>query len=597
MRVSRLLLVTLRETPADAEIPSHQLLLRGGYIRRVSAGIYVYLPLMWRVIKKVMKIVQQEMDLVGGLETLLPQLQPSELWKKSGRWEGYTQGEGIMFNLKDRQKRSLGLGPTHEEVVTSVVDELINSYRQLPITIYQTQTKFRDEIRPRFGLMRGREFIMKDAYSFHTNESCLQDTYKKMDAAYKKIFARCGLKVIPVEADSGAIGGEASQEFMLTADSGEDCILISPDGKYAANQEKAVSIPSDPLPIKEEQSSIQTTICSGSIEDLCKTSQLDSSQIIKVILMLATIEEGKFQPILISLRGDQELNEVKLFNEVTKLINKNVLEISPITSEGVASQGLPPFPFGSIGPDLEDTYLKGAKNWSNNFMRLADHTAIKLKTFICGANELNKHKFNTNWKEISKTPSPLDIRKAKPGERCVHDPLQTLQEARGIEVGHIFQLGTKYSNALRATFTDEEGTLKPFWMGCYGIGISRLSQAAVEQNNDDLGIIWPLAIAPYHVIIVIANMQDILQKELGEMLYLKLQESKIEVLLDDRDERAGVKFKDADLIGIPLRIVVGRDAKEGKVEFLIRHSKQSKLVSSHEALNEVITHVQSISNA
>ncbi|MFL0756340.1 MAG: proline--tRNA ligase, partial [Prochlorococcus sp.] len=317
MRVSRLMLVTLRDVPADAEIASHQLLLRGGYIRRVTAGIYAYLPLMWRVLSKIKSIVQEEMNAIGALETLLPQLHPAELWQRSGRWQGYTAGEGIMFHLEDRQGRELGLGPTHEEVITSLAGELLRSYRQLPVTLYQIQSKFRDEIRPRFGLMRSREFIMKDAYSFHANEADLTITYKAMDEAYRRIFSRCGLETVAVDADSGAIGGAASQEFMVTANAGEDLILTSADGIYAANQEKAVSHPAKATPLTPSEAVVLKTPDQKTIETLCSSQSIHPSQVIKVLVMLARIEDSELQPVLVSLRGDQELNEVKLLNALS----------------------------------------------------------------------------------------------------------------------------------------------------------------------------------------------------------------------------------------------------------------------------------------
>ncbi len=594
MRVSRLMLVTLREIPADAEITSHQLLLKGGFIRRVASGVYAYLPLMWRVLKKITRIVQQEMDSTGALETLLPQLQPSELWKQSGRWEAYTAGEGIMFNLKDRQNRYLGLGPTHEEVITSLAKELINSYRQLPVTLYQTQTKFRDEIRPRFGLMRSREFIMKDAYSFHANQECLDKTYKSMDNAYRNIFSRCGLKVLAVEADSGAIGGVASQEFMVTAEAGEDNILTSPDGKYAANQEKAVSIPPMAKPLELSKDSLIETPLNGSINSLCKTLEIEASQVVKVILMLGKIEGKKPQPILISLRGDQELNEVKLTNAIADILKAEVLDLHKITPNQLKLEGLSELPFGAIGPDLTNDALSKAKTWSSSFLRIADRTAIDLRTFLCGANKLNLHRICNGWEGMPKDTISADLRNSQAGDSCVHDPTQRLQEKRGIEVGHIFQLGRKYSDALEARFTNEEGTSESFWMGCYGIGVSRLAQAAVEQNNDEHGIIWPISIAPFEVIIVIANVQDETQLKLGEILYQRMKDSNIDVLLDDRKERAGVKFKDADLLGVPLRVIVGRDAKEGKIELLRRLDRQSIVINQQDALKKIIAQINEL---
>ena len=588
MRVSRLLLVTLRDVPAEAEITSHQLLLRAGYIRRVGSGIYAYLPLMWRVLQKITAVVREEMNRAGAQETLLPQLHPAELWQKSGRWQGYTAGEGIMFHLEDRQGRELGLGPTHEEVITSLAGELLRSYRQLPVNLYQIQTKFRDEIRPRFGLMRGREFIMKDAYSFHASEADLRETYGVMDQAYRRIFERCGLDAVPVDADSGAIGGAASQEFMVTADAGEDLILISDDGQYAANQEKAVSIPSAASPLPDGPEESIPTPGLGSIESLCDAKGWDPSQVVKVLLFVATLDDETLQPLLVSLRGDQELNPTKVVNAVSRTLNKGVLDCRPITPEDNNRQQIDPLPFGSIGPDLSDDVLKGAKTWEPTFLRLADETASELSSFICGANTPDLHRFNTSWTAIGQKPTSLDLRNARAGDVCQHNAESRLTEKRGIEVGHIFQLGRKYSEAMESRFTNENGKTEPFWMGCYGIGVSRLAQAAVEQHHDDSGICWPTAIAPFEAIVVVANIQDETQAQLGEALYSELQNAGVDVLIDDRKERAGVKFKDADLIGIPWRIVVGRDASEGTVELVCRSSREVQKLPHAEAVTCLI---------
>ena len=586
MRVSRLMLVTLRDVPADAEIASQQLLIRGGYIRRVGSGIYAYLPLMWRVLQRVMRIVREEMNQIGALETLLPQLQPAELWEKSGRWQGYTAGEGIMFHLEDRQERSLGLGPTHEEVITELASDLLKSYRQLPVTLYQIQSKFRDEIRPRFGLMRSREFIMKDAYSFHGDEGDLASMYTQMERAYTQIFQRCGLTAVGVDADSGAIGGAASQEFMVTADAGEDLILISPDGDYAANQEKAVSIAPPALPLPSGKSQVIATPGQITIDALCSAHALDPSQVVKVLLLLAKLESGDEQPVLVCLRGDQELNEVKLVNALTKQLDSPVLDLNSINAEQLKSQGLEPFPFGSIGPDLSDHHLAGARSWRNSFYKLADTTAAELDRFVCGANTSDEHRWGCNWSDLGAIPT-MDLRNARAGDHCVHRPEQSLEERRGIEVGHIFQLGRKYSQSMGAQITTNEGKQERLWMGCYGIGISRLAQAAVEQHHDDAGMIWPLSIAPFQVIVVVANIQDEVQMALGEEIYNELRASGIDALLDDRGERAGVKFKDADLIGIPWRVVVGRAAAEGNVELVQRSKRDANVLSKADAISSL----------
>ena len=586
MRVSRLMLVTLRDVPADAEIPSHQLLVRGGYIRRIGSGIYAYLPMMWRVLRKINAIVRDELNSLGALETLLPQLQPADLWEKSGRWQGYTEGEGIMFHLEDRQGRQVGLGPTHEEVITELAGDLLRSYRQLPVTLYQIQTKFRDEIRPRFGLMRGREFIMKDAYSFHASQDDLESTYQEMADAYARIFQRCGLEAVAVDADSGAIGGAASQEYMVTAEAGEDLILTSSDGVYAANQEKATSLPAPAQPLNDGPERMIETPDQISIEQLCAANGLEPSQTVKVLVLLARLDDGREQPILVSLRGDQDLNDVKLANAVSRSLDTTVLEISPISDNQLRQQGLSDLPFGSIGPDLSDSTLEGCRSWQSHFLRLADPTALDLPRFVCGANSRDQHCWGRTWDALPAQIS-ADLRTARAGESCVHDPAQTLSECRGIEVGHIFQLGRKYSEALEARFTNRAGQQEALLMGCYGIGISRLAQAAVEQHHDDAGICWPVGIAPFHVIVVIAKIQDSNQVTLGEDLYQLFIDAGIDALLDDRDERAGVKFKDADLIGIPWRIVVGRDAGDGKVEVVERSARSSTSMNHQEAFQQV----------
>ncbi len=578
MRVSRLMLSTLRDVPAEADIISHQLLVRGGFIRRLTGGIYAYMPLLWKVLKKITSIVEEELSNKGCLQTLLPQLQPSEIWEKSGRWKSYTEGEGIMFSLKDRQGKELGLGPTHEEVITQIISQTIHSYKQLPINIFQIQTKFRDEIRPRFGLMRSREFIMKDAYSFHSNELDLQSTYCEMKNAYQNIFSKCGLDFVCVDADSGAIGGAASQEFMVTAESGEDLILISSDGKYGANQEKAVSIIEEGKSLDINNPSIIKTPNQKTIEELCNSNDFHPSQIIKVLAFIATCENNKKHPVLVSIRGDQEINEIKLLNQISKKLKQTILNVRAITDEDISKQGLDNIPFGFIGPDLNDNLLLKAKTWEKNFIRLADFSVKDIESFICGNNINNEHRIFYNWKLLNTEQLICDVRKAKAGDKCIHDKTQKLQECRGIEIGHIFQLGTKYSKSLDATFTNDKGIQEPFWMGCYGIGISRLAQAAVEQNHDELGIIWPASIAPFEVIIIIANIKNNDQKNLAEEIYQNLIRSRFDALLDDRDERAGIKFKDADLIGIPWRVVVGREASSGLVELHNRKAKVTELL-------------------
>ncbi|TAF50701.1 MAG: proline--tRNA ligase [Oscillatoriales cyanobacterium] len=578
MRLSQMLFVTLREDPAEAEIPSHKLLLRAGYIRRIGSGIYAYLPLMWRVLKKVSQIVREEMDATGAQECLLPQLQPADLWRESGRWDTYTQAEGIMFAMTDRQQREVGLGPTHEEVITTIAKDMIRSYRQLPVHLYQIQTKFRDEIRPRFGLMRGREFIMKDGYSFHTSEESLKKTYQDMAQAYSNMLRRSGLEFRAVDADSGAIGGSGSQEFMVLAEAGEDEVLYTEDGQYAANVEKAVSMPADAQVSPFASFEKRETPGTETIDKLCKFLKCSPTQVVKNVLYQAVYDNGTTVLVLVSIRGDQDVNQVKLLNELTKLAGnyqaKTVLFLTVPDAEAQQKWAAKSLPLGYMAPDLGDDYIasnppqppltKGGQQDSNppltkggqggvspKFLRLVDRTAVDLTNFVTGSNESGYHVVGANWdKEFSLPAMVVGVRTAKKGDRAVHNPEQTLQSARGIEV-------------------------MPFIMGCYGVGVSRLAQSAVEQSYDKDGIIWPVAIAPYHAIISIPNISDAQQVEVAEKLYTELNQSGIETLLDDREERAGVKFKDADLIGIPYRIVTGRSLKLGKVEVVERATHKS----------------------
>jgi len=590
-RLSQMLFVTLREDPVEAELPSHKLLLRGCFIRRLSPGIYTYLPLLWRVLQKISEIVREEMNAIGAQECLLPQLQPAEIWRESGRWEVYTQAEGIMFALKDRQGREQALGPTHEEVITLLARDLIRSYRQLPQTLYQIQTKFRDEIRPRFGLMRGREFIMKDAYSFHANEESLRQTYQDMYRAYSRILRRCGLEFRVVDADAGAIGGPsaASQEFMVLASAGEDEILYTPDGSYAANVEKAVSIPPPAAESPYTAFQVLDTPGTETIEKLAAFLKISSTLIVKNVLYQALYDNGLRVAVLLSIRGDQEVNEVKLANHLSRLAERyqanKLLKLTLADAEIQNSWQGDPIPVGYIAPDLPDSCLGPQKNLAPQILRLADQTAALLQNFVTGSNQVGQHVVGANWGEQYPLPEVVDVRKAQAGDRSVLNPDQILETARGIEIGHIFQLGLKFSLPMRATFTDEQGSEQPLWMGCYGIGVSRLAQAAVEQSHDANGIIWPVAIAPYHVVVVVPNISDAEQMSVAEKLVQDLAAAGIETLWDDRDERAGVKFKDADLIGIPYRLTTGRSLKQGKVELTERASGQATEIP----IEEVVT--------
>ncbi|MEL6158933.1 MAG: proline--tRNA ligase [Cyanobacteria bacterium J06623_5] len=584
MRLSQMLFVTLREDPAEAEIPSHKLLLRAGYMRRISSGLYAYLPLLLRVLNKISAIVRDEMDATGAQECLLPQLQPASLWQESGRWDTYTKAEGIMFSLGDRRKQELALGPTHEEVITAVARDTIRSYKQLPLHLYQIQTKFRDEIRPRFGLMRGREFIMKDGYSFHADTESLKQTYDEMYQAYSNILRRTGLAFRAVEADSGAIGGSGSTEFMVLAEAGEDEVLYTEDGKYAANVEKAVSLPPDAVPSAFEAYEKLETPNTATIATVTDFLKCSPTQVVKNVLYQVTYDNGRQVLVIVVIRGDQDVNETKLLNALTNLAGdyeaSTVLALTVPDADAQAMWTAKPLPLGYIAPNLPDDVIDSAKAKTLKiepaFLRMVDETAVALENFVTGSNESGFHVVGANWgKEFELPKVRLDVRTAVAGDRATHDPTQTIKTARGIEIGHIFQLGHKYSEALGATYTSEAGKDVPLEMGCYGVGVSRLAQAAVEQSYDKNGIIWPVAIAPYHAIVVVPNIGDETQMAAAEKLYAELNAAGVETLLDDRKERAGVKFKDAELVGIPFRVVTGRSLKDGKVEVVKRADGES----------------------
>ncbi|PSP16751.1 MAG: proline--tRNA ligase [Cyanobacteria bacterium QS_8_64_29] len=580
MRLSQALFETLREDPAEAEAPSHKLLLRAGLIRRIGSGIYAYLPMMWRTIQKISVIVREEMDAAGAQECLLPQLQPADIWRESGRWETYTQAEGIMFTLIDRQERELGLGPTHEEVITAIARETIRSYRQLPQNLYQIQTKFRDEIRPRFGLLRGREFVMKDAYSFNADLDSLKQTYEAMAQAYANMLRRCHLRFSAVEADTGAIGGFDSQEFMVLADAGEDEVLYTEDGQYAANAEKAVSLPPEAVPSPFSAFEKVATPGTATIAAICDYLQCSPTVVVKNVLYEAYYDNNCMVPVLVSVRGDRDVNETKLQNELNRFAAQyganQLLALAVPDADSQQKWASKPLPMGYIAPDISDSYIHPSENVTPQFLRLADKTATELQHFCTGANETGYHVVGANWGDRFALPAHVaDLCQAAAGDRAPHDPNQTLQRASGIEVGHIFQLGTKYSQALGATYTSAQGEECPLYMGCYGIGISRLAQAAVEQFYDAEGLVWPVAIAPYEAIITVPNVSDSQQREAAEQLYQQCRQAGIETVLDDRDERAGVKFKDADLVGIPYRLVTGRSLQNGNVEAIKRATHQA----------------------
>ena len=558
MRFTEFGLTTLKEVPADAEIVSHQLMLRAGLIRRLASGLFTWMPLGLRVLRKVEAIVREEMDRAGALELLMPAVQPAELWEESGRWDKYGP---LLLRMSDRHNRDYCFGPTHEEVITDVARRELRSYKQLPINFYQIQTKFRDEIRPRFGVMRSREFIMKDAYSFDLDQAGLEKSYARMHTAYTAIFERLGLKFRVVDADSGEIGGSRSQEFHVLADSGEDAIAYCDADNYASNIETASTQGGFTPPAATTAVEKIATPGIKTIEALCKALGVTEQQTLKTLIV-----EGVDGPIALALRGDHELNTVKA--------QKVAGVASPLTMASpesiVKATGCGP---GFVGPiDLEIPIYY-------------DHATLTMGDFVCGANEKDMHYTGVNFGRDIEAPTTVDLRNVVAG-----DPTPggtgTLSIARGIEVGHIFQLGTKYSEAMEATVQDPDGKNRIMSMGCYGIGITRIVGAAIEQNNDDAGIIWPAPLAPFDVVIVPINMRrSDAVKEAAEALYIELQEKGLSVLLDDRNARPGVQFADAELIGIPHRLVVSdRGLAAGELEYRHRKDSESRNLKREEAL-------------
>lgn len=552
MRVSQFPLSTLKETPADAEIISHQLMLRAGLIRRLASGMYTWLPLGIRVLRKVESIVRDEMEKVGALEVLMPGVQPAELWQESGRWDEYGPE---LLRLHDRHNREFCLGPTHEEIITDLARRELSSYKQLPITWYQIQSKFRDEIRPRFGVMRSREFIMKDAYSFHMDQASLQQTYDAMHQAYSNIFTRFGLDFRPVMADSGSIGGTGSHEFHVLADSGEDAIAFSSGSSYAANIEKATALPpQQPRPAGTEEKTLVDTPNQHSIDEVSSFLGLPASQCLKTLLVAGSEEDSV---VALVLRGDHELNEIKA--EQLDAVASPLRFASEDQVKAVA--GCMP---GSVGPDLSITVI-------------VDHSAAHVADFVCGSNEDGKHLRGMNWGRDLPEPTTADLRNVVEGDPSP-DGQGTLSIVRGIEVGHIFQLGDKYSEKLQAKVLDENGANQIVTMGCYGIGITRVVAAAIEQNHDDNGIIWPQSIAPFDVALAPINMQksERLQAE-TEKLYRELTEAGLQVLLFDQKERLGSMLANIELIGIPHRLVLGeKGLDKDSIEYKGRRDSESQ---------------------
>ncbi|MDN0096860.1 proline--tRNA ligase [Yersinia rohdei] len=571
MRTSQYLLSTLKETPADAEVISHQLMLRAGMIRKLASGLYTWLPTGVRVLKKVENIVREEMNNAGAIEVSMPVVQPADLWQESGRWEQYGPE---LLRFVDRGERPFVLGPTHEEVITDLIRGEINSYKQLPLNFFQIQTKFRDEVRPRFGVMRAREFLMKDAYSFHTTQESLQETYDAMYAAYSKIFERMDLNFRAVLADTGSIGGSASHEFQVLAESGEDDIVFSTDSDYAANIEFAEALaPTEPRAAAGEELRIIDTPNAKTIAELVEQFNLPIEKTVKTLLVHAHEESGH-KLVALLVRGDHELNEIKA--EKLPQVAKPLTFASEEEIRAVIGAGP-----GSLGPVNLPLPV------------VADRSVAVMSDFGAGANIDGKHYFGINWERDLPLPQIADIRNVVEGD-ISPDGKGTLQIKRGIEVGHIFQLGTKYSEAMKATVQGEDGRNQVMTMGCYGIGVSRVVAAAIEQNYDDRGIIWPDAIAPFQVAILPMNMHKSFRvKELAEELYATLRSHGIDVILDDRKERPGVMFADMELIGVPHNIVIGdRNLDSEEVEYKNRRAGEKQMIKTSEIIDFLLGQIK-----
>ncbi len=560
MRYSQALMPTLKETPAEAEVVSHQLMLRAGFIRKLTAGIYTYMPYGLAAIRKVENIVREEMNRAGAQELLMPMVQPADLWRETGRYEKYGPE---LLRFHDRHERESCLGPTHEEVITDIARKELHSYRDLPINLYQIQTKFRDEIRPRFGLMRGREFVMKDAYSFDVSDEAAQVSYQKMYEAYRRIFIRCGLKFRAVQADSGAIGGNFSHEFMVLAATGEDTIVICTACEYAANVEKA-AIKAVENRSDEQEKELEKIETPGKrkVAAVCEFLKIEPDQLVKTMVYQA---DGK--PVAVLVRGDREVEEVKL---------KNLLGVADVELAGdkevFDATGVPTGYLGPVGISIRV---------------VADQEVAAMKNFYVGGNEKNYHMKNVNCVRDFQPEQVADLRQITVSDFCP-DCGGTLELTEGIEVGHIFKLGTGYSESMNATFSDKDGVEKHLVMGCYGVGVSRIVAAAIEQNHDENGIVFPVPLAPFTVILLNLGLQDKEITDVAEMLYRELQEAGVDVLLDDRDERPGFKFKDADLLGIPFRVTIGKNfLKNGSVEVRQRRDGVTEEMSPADVLSSL----------
>lgn len=559
MKLSNMLITTLREVPAEAELPSHKLMLRSGMMRKMASGIYNYMPLGLRTLKKVENIVREEMDRAGAQEFLASAIIPAELWQESGRWEVFGPE---MFRLSDRNERQFCLGPTHEEVFTDIARAVIKSYKQLPLNLYQIQTKYRDERRPRFGVMRSREFTMKDAYSFDKDYEGLDVTYNKMYEAYKKIFERCGVDCSAVEADSGAMGGSGSAEFMVKSEYGEDEVVFCDTCSYAANMEKAPSTPEKAEVEDAKGLEKVETPNAKTIDELIKFFNITPKKFAKTL-----IYKADDKVVAVMVRGDREVNETKVTNTIGGAVEFELADEKTVKEATTAEIGFA----GPMGIKVD--------------FLLVDEEVSNMYNFVVGANETGYHYVNVNYgRDFDGTIG--DFRNVTSEDKCPKCGGK-VTIARGIEVGHIFKLGTKYSESMGAVFSDEDGKSKPLIMGCYGIGVNRTMASIIEQHHDENGIVWPLAVAPYHVIVIPAVSKNEEQMKAAEELYNSLKEIGVEVLLDDRNERAGVKFKDADLIGIPIRITVGRMVSEGKVEFKIRSNSEAEEIEISSVIDKV----------
>ncbi len=571
MRTTQYLLATQKETPSDAEVISHQLMLRAGMIRKLASGLYTWLPTGLRVLKKVENIVREEMNNAGAIEISMPVVQPADLWQESGRWEQYGPE---LLRISDRSDRPFVLGPTHEEVITDLIRNELSSYKQLPLNLFQIQTKFRDEVRPRFGVMRSREFIMKDAYSFHTSQASLQETYEAMYRAYSQIFSRMGLDFRAVQADTGSIGGSASHEFQVLANSGEDDVIFSTDSDYAANIElaEAVAPAGERAQPAQDMTEIDTPDAK-TIAALVEQFALPITQTVKTLLVKAAEESGHTLVALL-VRGDHELNEVK-----AEKLDLVAAPLTFATEEGIrAAVGAGPGSLGPVGLELPI---------------VIDRSVEKMSDFAAGANRDGKHLIGVNWERDLPLPQVADIRNVVEGDASP-DGKGTLQIKRGIEVGHIFQLGTKYSDAMKASVQGEEGRNQTLTMGCYGIGVTRVVAAAIEQNHDERGIIWPAALAPFQVAILPMNMHKSFRvKEVAETLYDTLRSHGIDVILDDRKERPGVMFADMELIGVPHTIVIGdRNLDSEEVEYKARREGEKQMIKKDAIVDFLISAIK-----